>query len=267
MAMQESRRKVVPSLYDALFRSEFDRIERMLAPGALWEIFPASTRPFFAPPLPREGVFDARETLDYFKTIREKLLTDPKVRAPLYRRSPLLPLTISLPALRVDRPQSGHRLAHGALQYAVVVVGHDGQQGGRQPAVRHLAHALRRVRAWLGQGEARRRVPRQQYVSFPFCSPEIARAWQHVLTLSATRSSPFADSLNVHMKRDATKPEWEDVPSQAQRQVEGQQQQKQQHVEATSADQQTAAPAAGHQSQQAQKQQPAASQSEQQEKA
>ncbi|GJN90395.1 hypothetical protein Rhopal_003406-T1 [Rhodotorula paludigena] len=216
MAMQESRRKVVPSLYDALFRSEFDRIERMLAPGALWEIFPASTRPFFAPPLPREGVFDARETLDYFKTIREKLLTDPKH----FELTDLSQGTDSLTARYNTQSSSSSGMTGN-------------KEDDNQPF--DISHTL--------------------FVEFEPGSDKVKRGVEYL----------DSNSLNVHMKRDATKPEWEDVPSQGQRQVEGQKQQQQ--VEGSSADQQTAASAAAQQSQQSQEQQPAASQSEQQQKA
>ncbi|EMS19614.1 hypothetical protein NBRC10512_007734 [Rhodotorula toruloides] len=77
MALQESRSRVLPTLWDHVYRRQFAEIDRMLAPGMMWEVFPAFYRPYFAP-LPLEGVFDPHETVNYFKTIREKLLTEPK---------------------------------------------------------------------------------------------------------------------------------------------------------------------------------------------
>lgn len=44
------------------------------------QVFPSTYRPFFAP-LPTTGLFDPLETVDYFKAIREKLLTEPTVSA------------------------------------------------------------------------------------------------------------------------------------------------------------------------------------------
>ncbi|BGP56667.1 hypothetical protein JCM8202v2_004297 [Rhodotorula sphaerocarpa] len=76
MSLLESRRRVVPSLWDRVFKREFDAVERMFAPGFAYEVFPSTYRPFFAP-LPTTGLFDPLETVDYFKAIREKLLTEP----------------------------------------------------------------------------------------------------------------------------------------------------------------------------------------------
>lgn len=89
-SVQHSRSRVVPTLWHNVFDREFAQIERMFAPGALWEVMPAASRPFFSPPLPMTGVFDVHETVDYFKQMRDKLLSDVKVRLPSPPRLPVL---------------------------------------------------------------------------------------------------------------------------------------------------------------------------------
>ncbi|GAA5841869.1 hypothetical protein JCM9279_003137 [Rhodotorula babjevae] len=77
-SVQHSRSSVVPTLWNNIFDREFAQIERMFAPGALWEVMPAASRPFFSPPLPMSGVFDVDQTVDYFKHMRDKFLSDAK---------------------------------------------------------------------------------------------------------------------------------------------------------------------------------------------
>ncbi|GAA5990207.1 hypothetical protein JCM10908_005874 [Rhodotorula pacifica] len=81
MSLRESRGRVVPSLWDRIFRSDFDAIERMLAPGFAYEVMPEIYRPIFSG-LPGTGVLDPRETVEYFKQIREKMLAEPTVSTP-----------------------------------------------------------------------------------------------------------------------------------------------------------------------------------------
>ena len=107
-SVQHSRSRVVPTLWHSVFDRDFAQIERMFAPGALWEVMPAASRPFFSPPLPMTGVFDVNETLDYFKQMRDKLLSDAKVRLPSHLLVPLSLTQDSLadPARSLPRPQS-----------------------------------------------------------------------------------------------------------------------------------------------------------------
>ncbi|KWU42376.1 hypothetical protein RHOSPDRAFT_27008 [Rhodotorula sp. JG-1b] len=77
MSLLESRRRVVPSLWDRVFRKEWDDVEKMLAPGFTFEVMPDVYRPLFSG-LPRTGVFDPSETIDYLKQVRDKMLAEPK---------------------------------------------------------------------------------------------------------------------------------------------------------------------------------------------
>lgn len=147
MSIQHSRSKVVPSLWQSVFDREFAQVERMFMPGALYEIMPLSARPFFSPPLPESGVFGVGDTIEYFKTIRDKLLSDATKASPRPSSvvSPCLaradpdphPSPLALVAgLRAQGHVAGRELAHGALRDA---------GSRRQGPVRRVAHALPRV--------------------------------------------------------------------------------------------------------------------------
>ncbi|BGP49720.1 hypothetical protein JCM10450v2_005625 [Rhodotorula kratochvilovae] len=184
LSIQSSRSKVVPSLWQRVLDREFAAVERMLAPGAFWEVFPAASRPFFAPPLPATGVFDRDETINYFKTIREKLLTDPK-------------------GFELRDTSQGEN----SLTARYITTGTD-KDGDRFD----VSHTL--------------------FLEFDPKSDKIQRGVEYL----------DSESMQLHLKRDTDKQEWEDVKT-GQKHVEGQEQkrvegQQQQQPEAAKVEQQ-----------------------------
>ncbi|GAA6049123.1 hypothetical protein JCM3770_003897 [Rhodotorula araucariae] len=188
MSIQSSRSKVVPTLWQSIIDREFATVERMLAPGAFWEVFPAATRPFFAPPLPLSGVFDRDETLDYFKAIREKLLSDPK----------------------------GFEMR-------------DTSQGENSLTARYITKGIDKDGDHFD-------VSHTLFVEFDPRSDKIQRGVEYL----------DSESMQLHLKREADKQEWEDVKV-GQKHVEGAGKE-QQKVEAGAA---AAAPEGQQQPQQA----------------
>ncbi|GAA5874723.1 hypothetical protein JCM3774_004792 [Rhodotorula dairenensis] len=190
MSLQESRRRVVPSLWDRIFREDFDAIEKMLAPGFAYEVWPEVYRPIFTD-LPRTGIFDPEETIKYFKQIREKMLTEP-----------------------TEMNVTDQSVGENSLQSRFVTKGRD--ENGKPYDIKHSLFL-----EFEGDGDKIKRGV--EYIGESsegevFSAADEAREEIAALTIGQS------DSMNLHLKREQGK-DWQPLEGAAQTSIEGQQKQ------------------------------------------